>query len=108
MLRYNAATGEVSDMQLEYLQPEQLGLQPSDLPKQGRWPYIRAPKWPFSGDLVSPPSFASWQPLQHFDENPVLKMETLFSFDIEVSIPCSSLQTCNLQTIFKAGSLSTV
>ncbi|CAL5222355.1 g4707 [Coccomyxa viridis] len=46
------ATGEVSDMQLEYLQPEQLKLQPSDLPQQGRWPHIRAPKWPFSGDLV--------------------------------------------------------
>ncbi len=41
-------------MQLEYLQPEQLKLQPSDIPQQGRWPHIRAPKWPFSGDLVSP------------------------------------------------------
>ena len=42
-------------MQLEYLQPERLRLQPSDVPKQGRWPHIRAPKWPFSGDLVSSP-----------------------------------------------------
>lgn len=58
---YNAATGEVSDMQLEYLQPEQLGLQPSDVPKKGKWPHIRAPKWPFSGDLVGPPSPAGRQ-----------------------------------------------
>ena len=51
----DAATDEVSDMQLEYLQPEQLGLLPSDVPKQGKWPHIRAPKWPFSGDLVCQP-----------------------------------------------------
>jgi hypothetical protein len=49
----DAATGEVSDMQLEYLRPEQLQLQPGDLPKKGRWPHIRAPRWPFDADLVS-------------------------------------------------------
>lgn len=40
-------------MQLEYLRPEQLQLQPGDLPKKGRWPHIRAPRWPFNADLVS-------------------------------------------------------
>ena len=40
-------------MQLEYLRPEQLRLQPGDLPKKGRWPHIRAPRWPFNADLVS-------------------------------------------------------
>lgn len=49
---FNAATGEMSDMQLEYLSPEQLRLLPSDVPKTGRWPRIRAPKWPFNADLV--------------------------------------------------------
>ena len=48
-----AATGEVSDMQLEYLQPQQLKLQTSDVPRQGRWPRIRAPRWPFNCELVS-------------------------------------------------------
>ena len=41
-------------MQLEYLQPEQLRLQPNDVPKKGRWPHIYAPKWPFNAQLVSP------------------------------------------------------
>ena len=41
-------------MQLEYLQPEQLQLQPNDVPKKGRWPHIRAPIWPFNAHLVSP------------------------------------------------------
>ena len=41
-------------MQLEYLQPEQLQLQPGDVPKKGRWPHIRAPIWPFNAHLVSP------------------------------------------------------
>ena len=41
-------------MQLEYLQPEQLQLQPGDVPKKGRWPHIRVPLWPFNAHLVSP------------------------------------------------------
>ena len=41
-------------MQLEYLQPKQLQLQPGDVPKNGRWPHIRAPLWPFNAHLVSP------------------------------------------------------
>lgn len=57
-----AATGEVADMQLEYLQPEQLKLQPSDVPDQGRWPRIRAPRWPFNSELVSPAeSHTGWE-----------------------------------------------
>ena len=39
----DAATGEVSDMQLEYLRPEQLQLQPGHLPKKGRWPPHQGP-----------------------------------------------------------------
>ena len=49
-----AATGEVSDVQLEYLSPEALGLQPADLPrdKTSWWPQPRQHRWPFDGGLV--------------------------------------------------------
>ncbi len=49
-----AATDELSDVQLEYLDPEELGLQPADVPSCGRWPHIRRHRWPFSGGLVGP------------------------------------------------------
>ncbi|KAK9909479.1 hypothetical protein WJX75_002916 [Coccomyxa subellipsoidea] len=45
-------TNELSDLQLEYLNEEQLGLQPADVPSSGRWPHIRPPRWPFNGGLV--------------------------------------------------------
>ena len=48
-----AGTNELSDLQLEYLNEEQLGLQPADVPSSGRWPHIRPPRWPFNGGLVS-------------------------------------------------------
>ena len=41
-------------MQLEYLSPEALGLQPADLPRDraSSWPRPRQHRWPFSGGLV--------------------------------------------------------
>lgn len=48
-----AGTNELSDVQLEYLDEERLGLKPSDVPSTGRWPHIRQPRWPFNGGLVS-------------------------------------------------------
>jgi hypothetical protein len=46
-------TGEICDVQLEYLPPDALGLQQSDVPSVGTWPQIKDHRWPFNGNLVS-------------------------------------------------------
>ena len=61
-----AGMNELSDVQLEYLDEEQLGLQPADVPASGRWPHIRPPRWPFSGGLVSTESSFSWLCISYF------------------------------------------
>ncbi|KAK9817074.1 hypothetical protein WJX72_009087 [[Myrmecia] bisecta] len=46
------ATREVTEMQLEYLQPDALGLTAADLPPEQHWPAPKGPLYPFSGDLT--------------------------------------------------------
>jgi len=46
----DAATDELTDVQLEYQSPNDLGLQPEHIPKG--WPQPKQPLYPFSGGLV--------------------------------------------------------
>ena len=46
------ATGEVADVALEYIPPEQLGLAAADLPRGRGWSPPAPLKWPFSGGLT--------------------------------------------------------
>ena len=58
-------------MQLEYLSPEALCLQPTDLPthKSTSWPQPKQHRWPFNSGLVrlllTLPLFALKLPCQH-------------------------------------------
>ena len=46
----DAATDELTDLQLEYQSPNDLSLQPEHIPKG--WPQPKQPLYPFSGGLV--------------------------------------------------------
>ena len=46
----DAATEELADLQLDYLAPEDLGLEPEHVPKG--WPRPKPPVYPFSGGLT--------------------------------------------------------
>ena len=45
-----AATEELTDMQLEYLSPEDLKVAPQHLPPT--WPQPKEPRYPFDGNLT--------------------------------------------------------